>query len=74
MSSRVRCAQPGYHDIAGVNHNIPLLRDILTKPQFVKGDLSTNFIPEVYPGGFKGAHNINILLPFAFDYNIYIYI
>lgn len=40
--------------IKGVNHNIPLLRDILVQPQFVSGDLSTNFIPETYPDGFKG--------------------
>ena len=40
---------------AGVNHNIPLLRDILTKQPFIDGNLSTNFIPEEYPNGFKGV-------------------
>ena len=39
---------------AGVNHNIPLLRDIITQPQFVQGDITTKFIEEVYPNGFKG--------------------
>lgn len=40
--------------IKGVNHNIPLLRDIIGQPRFVSGDISTKFIQEVYPGGFKG--------------------
>ena len=39
---------------AGVNHNIPVLRDIITQPCFISGDITTNFIAEVYPGGFKG--------------------
>ena len=33
--------------IRGVTHNIPLLRDILTEPRFVKGDITTNYLPEV---------------------------
>lgn len=40
--------------IRGVTHNIPLLRDILTEPRFVKGDVTTNYLPEVYPEGFFG--------------------
>ncbi|XP_018322476.1 propionyl-CoA carboxylase alpha chain, mitochondrial-like [Agrilus planipennis] len=40
--------------IRGVIHNIPLLRDILTENRFVKGDISTNYLPQVYPEGFKG--------------------
>jgi len=40
--------------IRGVTHNIPLLRDILTEPRFVKGDVTTNYLPEVYPEGFHG--------------------
>ncbi|CAL1546450.1 unnamed protein product [Lymnaea stagnalis] len=40
--------------IKGVTHNIPLLRDILTEERFVRGDISTNFLPEVFPDGFKG--------------------
>ncbi|KAF2350875.1 Biotin carboxylase C-terminal [Trinorchestia longiramus] len=40
--------------IRGVTHNIPLLRDILTEERFNKGDLTTNYLPEVYPDGFKG--------------------
>lgn len=40
--------------IRGVTHNIPLLREIITHPRFISGDISTNFLPEVYPEGFKG--------------------
>ncbi|KAG8452062.1 hypothetical protein GDO86_004019 [Hymenochirus boettgeri] len=40
--------------IRGVTHNIPLLREIITHPLFVKGDITTKFLPEVYPDGFKG--------------------
>eukprot|EP00002_Diphylleia_rotans_P003655 TRINITY_DN1253_c0_g1_i1.p1 TRINITY_DN1253_c0_g1~~TRINITY_DN1253_c0_g1_i1.p1 ORF type:complete len:716 (-),score=176.17 TRINITY_DN1253_c0_g1_i1:361-2508(-) len=40
--------------IRGVTHNIPILRDMLTHPEFAAGDFSTKFIPKVYPGGFKG--------------------
>ena len=41
--------------IVGVNHNIPVLRDIITQPKFVSGDITTNFIKDVYPNGFKGT-------------------
>nr|KAG5687923.1 hypothetical protein BaRGS_014372 [Batillaria attramentaria] len=40
--------------IKGVTHNIPLLRNIMTEPRFVKGDITTNYLPEVFPDGFKG--------------------
>uniref|UniRef100_A0A3B3B785 Propionyl-CoA carboxylase alpha chain, mitochondrial n=1 Tax=Oryzias melastigma TaxID=30732 RepID=A0A3B3B785_ORYME len=40
--------------IRGVTHNIPLLREIITHPLFISGDISTNFLPDVYPEGFKG--------------------
>ncbi|KAG0720708.1 Propionyl-CoA carboxylase alpha chain, mitochondrial [Chionoecetes opilio] len=40
--------------IRGVTHNIPLLRDILTEERFVSGNITTNYLPEVYPDGFKG--------------------
>lgn len=39
--------------IRGVTHNIPLLRDILTEEKFLKGDISTNYLPQVYGEGFK---------------------
>lgn len=40
--------------IRGVTHNIPLLREIITHSRFISGDITTNFLPEVYPDGFKG--------------------
>jgi propionyl-CoA carboxylase alpha chain len=40
--------------IRGVTNNIPLLRDIVTEKKFVAGDITTNYLPEVYPDGFKG--------------------
>ena len=40
-----------------MNHNIPVLRDIITQPKFVSGDITTNFIKDIYPGGFKGVES-----------------
>lgn len=44
--------------IKGVTHNIPLLRDVISHPRFVAGKLSTKFLAEEYPKGFKG-HQLN---------------
>ncbi|XP_038242562.1 propionyl-CoA carboxylase alpha chain, mitochondrial [Dermochelys coriacea] len=40
--------------IRGVTHNIALLREVIIHPHFVQGDVSTKFLPDVYPDGFKG--------------------
>ncbi|XP_064615052.1 propionyl-CoA carboxylase alpha chain, mitochondrial-like [Liolophura sinensis] len=40
--------------IRGVTYNIPLLRDIITEPKFVSGDITTKYLTEVYPDGFQG--------------------
>ena len=40
--------------IRGVTNNIPLLRDIITEDHFVRGDISTKYLPKIYPDGFKG--------------------
>jgi len=40
--------------IRGVTNNISLLRDIVTEEKFVKGDISTKYLSQVYPQGFKG--------------------
>ncbi|XP_075446889.1 propionyl-CoA carboxylase alpha chain, mitochondrial [Ascaphus truei] len=40
--------------IRGVTHNIPLLREVITHPRFITGDITTKFLSEVYPDGFKG--------------------
>lgn len=44
--------------VRGVNHNVNFLRSLLSHPRFMKGDLTTKFIPEEYPEGFKG-HPLN---------------
>jgi len=31
-----------------------LLRDVITEDRFVSGDVSTKYLPETYPDGFKG--------------------
>jgi len=41
--------------IRGVTHNISLLRDIITESKFVEGQVTTNYLPEVYPEGFTGS-------------------
>eukprot|EP01125_Pyxidicula_operculata_P000272 TRINITY_DN10347_c0_g1_i1.p1 TRINITY_DN10347_c0_g1~~TRINITY_DN10347_c0_g1_i1.p1 ORF type:complete len:694 (+),score=171.07 TRINITY_DN10347_c0_g1_i1:75-2156(+) len=40
--------------IHGVNHNVAFLRDVFVHPRFTKGDISTKFIPQEYPQGYKG--------------------
>ncbi|CAG8531707.1 6483_t:CDS:2 [Paraglomus brasilianum] len=40
--------------IKGVTHNIPLLREVFGSKRFQSGNISTKFLAEEYPGGFKG--------------------
>ncbi len=40
--------------IRGVTNNIPLLRDIITEEKFVSGKITTKYLYETYPDGFKG--------------------
>lgn len=55
--------------IRGLTHNIPLLRDIITEPNFVDGHIDTKYLPRIYPDGFKGNHmnseSINSLVAIA---------
>ncbi|ORX88885.1 hypothetical protein K493DRAFT_267811 [Basidiobolus meristosporus CBS 931.73] len=44
--------------IKGVTHNIPLLREVVSHPRFASGKISTKFLAEEYPEGFKG-HSLN---------------
>jgi propionyl-CoA carboxylase alpha chain len=48
------CAALDTYQIAGVTHNINFLRAVMDNPRFLKGNLTTNFIPEEYPKGFHG--------------------
>jgi propionyl-CoA carboxylase alpha chain len=41
--------------IRGVQHNISFLEAILNHERFKRGDISTKFIEQEYPGGFSGA-------------------
>ncbi len=41
--------------VRGVNHNLSFLAAIATHPRFRAGKLSTGFIAEEFPEGFKGA-------------------
>jgi propionyl-CoA carboxylase alpha chain len=41
--------------IRGLNHNIPFLAALVGHKRFAKGDLSTDFIADEFPGGFKGV-------------------
>ena len=40
--------------IRGLTHNVNFLRDVLDNERFISGRLTTKFIPEEYPRGFKG--------------------
>uniref|UniRef100_A0A8B9ZZ24 Propionyl-CoA carboxylase subunit alpha n=1 Tax=Anas zonorhyncha TaxID=75864 RepID=A0A8B9ZZ24_9AVES len=55
--------------IRGVTHNISLLREVIIHPRFVRGDISTKFLPEVYPDGFKGLFLFGMLLTFLFFFS-----
>nr|XP_008539775.1 PREDICTED: propionyl-CoA carboxylase alpha chain, mitochondrial isoform X2 [Equus przewalskii] len=39
--------------IRGVTHNIALLREVIINSRFIKGDINTKFLSDVYPDGFK---------------------
>ncbi|CAF4018398.1 unnamed protein product, partial [Rotaria magnacalcarata] len=45
--------------IRGVTNNIPLLRDIITEERFVAGNITTKYLPQVYPDGFKGKQLVD---------------
>ncbi len=42
-------------EIAGIAHNVPFLNAVMNHPRFREGRITTNFIAEEYPHGFKGA-------------------
>jgi propionyl-CoA carboxylase alpha subunit len=49
---RLRGALDGFY-VAGLRHNIAFLNAIIEKPRFVEGRLSTDFIAEEFPDGFR---------------------
>src|SRR4029078_627062 len=42
-------------EIAAIAHNVPFLAAIMHNPRFLEGRLTTGFIAEEFPEGFKGA-------------------
>jgi propionyl-CoA carboxylase alpha chain len=50
--ARMEDALDAFH-IRGVNHNVPFLSAILRSPRFRSGNLTTGFIAEEFPEGFK---------------------
>jgi len=41
--------------VRGLKHNVCLLRDVITQQRYIDGDITTAYLPEVYPDGFKKA-------------------
>src|ERR1700709_934940 len=41
--------------IEGLGHNIPFLAAVMDQPRFQSGELSTNYIKDEFPEGFKGV-------------------
>ncbi len=42
-------------EVEGIGHNLPFVAAVMDHPRFVAGDITTAFIAEEYPDGFKGA-------------------
>jgi len=42
-------------EVEGIGHNLPFVAAVMDHPRFVSGAITTAFIAEEYPDGFKGA-------------------
>ncbi len=42
-------------EVEGIGHNLPFVGAVMSHPRFVAGDITTAFIAEEYPDGFKRA-------------------
>ena len=42
-------------EVEGIGHNLPFVSAVMDHPRFRAGDITTAFIAEEYPEGFKGA-------------------
>jgi len=42
-------------EVEGIGHNLPFLSAVMDHPKFIAGDMTTAFIAEEYPDGFKGV-------------------
>ena len=52
--AEMRRALDGYY-VRGVNHNMQFLSAVMQHPRFVAGNLTTGFIDEEFPDGFRGV-------------------
>lgn len=51
--------------IRGLTHNIPLLRSVMTHPDFISGDISTYFLKQHYPDNDSASPLLMPLSPSA---------
>ena len=42
-------------EVEGIGHNLPFVAAVMDHPRFASGNITTAFIAEEYPDGFKGA-------------------
>ncbi len=42
-------------EVEGIGHNLPFLSAVMDHPRFASGNITTAFIEEEYPDGFKGV-------------------
>jgi propionyl-CoA carboxylase alpha chain len=42
-------------EVEGIGHNLPFCQAVMDHPRFVAGDITTAFIAEEFPDGFRGA-------------------
>ncbi|MFN0114112.1 MAG: acetyl-CoA carboxylase biotin carboxylase subunit [Paracoccaceae bacterium] len=42
-------------EVEGIGHNLPFCQVVMDHPRFVAGDITTAFIAEEFPEGFRGA-------------------
>ena len=42
-------------EVEGIGHNLPFVAAVMDHPRFTSGNITTAFIAEEYPEGFKGA-------------------
>ena len=42
-------------EVEGIAHNLPFLSAVMDHPKFIAGDITTAFIQEEFPEGFKGV-------------------
>ncbi|MFN4159956.1 MAG: acetyl-CoA carboxylase biotin carboxylase subunit [Gemmobacter sp.] len=42
-------------EVEGIGHNLPFVGAVMDHPRFVAGEITTAFIAEEYPEGFRGA-------------------